>query len=77
MIEYTEEDLKILKATAKKLTDLVKAAELAPATINQLCALMHQELDVASDRLETNRMTRVLDDIVAEMSRKPEPIPND
>lgn len=77
MIEYTDEDLKLLKATAKKLTDLVKAAELAPAMTGELCALMHQELDVTSERLETARMTRVIDDIVAEMRRKPEPIPND
>ena len=77
MMEYTEEELKLLKATAKKLTDLVKAAELAPATMNQLCALMHQELITAADELEIRRMNRVIDDVVAEMRRKPEPIPND
>lgn len=77
MNEYTDEDLKLLKETAKNLADLVKAAELAPSIASDLCALMHQALDVTSEKLESARMTRVIDDIVAEMRSKPEPTPND
>ena len=70
MTEYTAKDLKLLKATAKKLTDLARAAELAPSMTSELCALMHKELDAVSHELDMEMLMRSAANFVAERDKK-------
>lgn len=58
MSKYTKEDLDLLKATAKKLTDLIKAAELVPTLTDQMCALMHDEIVEADKAISHRQLVR-------------------